>query len=132
MGKIQASFSQSSAANIHDPVPGMAEGVGFEPTSRFRETVFKTAALDRSAIPPQEYGIIIITTHMGQYIFAFCQMGAGLSVENRFAGRPPSGAQSSTKTTEMFVDRSSVLWSIKKFAKHGLCRQICLVFTYLR
>ena len=30
----------------------MAEGVGFEPTSRFREAVFKTAALDHSAIPP--------------------------------------------------------------------------------
>ena len=44
----------------------MAEGVGFEPTSRFRETVFKTAALDRSAIPPQKHEVIIIMTHMGQ------------------------------------------------------------------
>jgi hypothetical protein len=32
----------------------MAEGVGFEPTSRCRETVFKTAAFDHSAIPPNE------------------------------------------------------------------------------
>ena len=30
----------------------VAEGVGFEPTSRCRETVFKTAAFDHSAIPP--------------------------------------------------------------------------------
>jgi hypothetical protein len=30
----------------------LAEGVGFEPTSRFRETVFKTAAFNHSAIPP--------------------------------------------------------------------------------
>jgi hypothetical protein len=30
----------------------MAEGVGFEPTSPFREAVFKTAALNHSAIPP--------------------------------------------------------------------------------
>ncbi len=31
----------------------MAEGVGFEPTSPFGETVFKTAAFDLSAIPPR-------------------------------------------------------------------------------
>ena len=31
----------------------MAEGVGFEPTSPFGETVFKTAAIDHSAIPPR-------------------------------------------------------------------------------
>ena len=31
----------------------MAEGVGFEPTSPFGEAVFKTAALNHSAIPPQ-------------------------------------------------------------------------------
>jgi hypothetical protein len=30
----------------------LAEGVGFEPTSPFREAVFKTAALNHSAIPP--------------------------------------------------------------------------------
>jgi hypothetical protein len=30
----------------------VAEGVGFEPTSPFGETVFKTAAIDHSAIPP--------------------------------------------------------------------------------
>jgi hypothetical protein len=30
----------------------MAEGVGFEPTSPFEEAVFKTAALNHSAIPP--------------------------------------------------------------------------------
>ena len=30
----------------------MAEGVGFEPTSPSGETVFKTAAIDHSAIPP--------------------------------------------------------------------------------
>ena len=33
----------------------VAEGVGFEPTSRFRETVFKTAAFSHSAIPPHSY-----------------------------------------------------------------------------
>ena len=33
----------------------LAEGVGFEPTSHFRETVFKTAALNHSAIPPRKY-----------------------------------------------------------------------------
>jgi hypothetical protein len=33
----------------------MAEGVGFEPTSPFGETVFKTAAIDHSAIPPPKY-----------------------------------------------------------------------------
>ena len=32
----------------------LAEGVGFEPTSPFGETVFKTAAIDHSAIPPLE------------------------------------------------------------------------------
>ena len=31
----------------------LAEGVGFEPTSPFGETVFKTAAIDHSAIPPE-------------------------------------------------------------------------------
>ena len=31
----------------------LAEGVGFEPTSPFGETVFKTAAIDHSAIPPR-------------------------------------------------------------------------------
>ncbi len=30
----------------------LAEGVGFEPTSPFGEAVFKTAALNHSAIPP--------------------------------------------------------------------------------
>ena len=30
----------------------LAEGVGFEPTFRFRKTVFKTAAFSHSAIPP--------------------------------------------------------------------------------
>jgi hypothetical protein len=31
---------------------GMAEGVGFEPTDPYRSPVFKTGALNRSAIPP--------------------------------------------------------------------------------
>ncbi len=31
---------------------GVAEGVGFEPTEAFASAVFKTAAFDRSAIPP--------------------------------------------------------------------------------
>jgi hypothetical protein len=38
--------SEIGAANF------LAEGVGFEPTSPFGETVFKTAAIDHSAIPP--------------------------------------------------------------------------------
>jgi hypothetical protein len=33
----------------------MAEGVGFEPTSPLGETVFKTAAIDHSAIPPPKH-----------------------------------------------------------------------------
>ncbi len=40
----------------------MAEGVGFEPTSRCRETVFKTAAFDHSAIPPEVNNFCIIPT----------------------------------------------------------------------
>ncbi len=35
------------------PANFLAEGVGFEPTSPFGETVFKTAAFDLSAIPPR-------------------------------------------------------------------------------
>jgi hypothetical protein len=35
------------------PANFLAEGVGFEPTSPFGETVFKTAAIDHSAIPPR-------------------------------------------------------------------------------
>jgi hypothetical protein len=31
----------------------MAEGVGFEPTDPFGSPVFKTGALNRSAIPPK-------------------------------------------------------------------------------
>ena len=38
----------------------VAEGVGFEPTSPFGETVFKTAAIDHSAIPP---GIRLSANH---------------------------------------------------------------------
>ncbi len=34
------------------PWRSLAEGVGFEPTSPFGEAVFKTAALNHSAIPP--------------------------------------------------------------------------------
>lgn len=33
----------------------MAEGVGFEPTVRFRTPVFKTGALNRSATLPAQY-----------------------------------------------------------------------------
>ena len=33
----------------------MAEGVGFEPTEVLPSTVFKTAAFDHSAIPPNIY-----------------------------------------------------------------------------
>ncbi len=36
-----------------NPTWFVAEGVGFEPTSPFGETVFKTAAIDHSAIPPR-------------------------------------------------------------------------------
>ena len=43
-------------ARVRIPVPPLsntlAEGVGFEPTERFRSAVFKTAAFSRSAIPP--------------------------------------------------------------------------------
>ncbi len=34
-------------------MPGMAEGVGFEPTEPFGSPVFKTGALNHSAIPPR-------------------------------------------------------------------------------
>jgi hypothetical protein len=33
-------------------IPSMAEGVGFEPTDPYGSPVFKTGALNRSAIPP--------------------------------------------------------------------------------
>jgi hypothetical protein len=33
----------------------MAEGVGFEPTDPYGSPVFKTGALNRSAIPPIRY-----------------------------------------------------------------------------
>jgi hypothetical protein len=36
----------------------MAEGVGFEPTDPFESTVFKTAAFDHSANPPQIFIIV--------------------------------------------------------------------------
>ncbi len=44
----------------------MAEGVGFEPTSRCRETVFKTAAFDHSAIPPVEFIFLASAEALGQ------------------------------------------------------------------
>ena len=50
-GKIW-SLSQKSAF-ICVPFRFLAEGVGFEPTSPFGETVFKTAAIDHSAISPR-------------------------------------------------------------------------------
>ena len=34
-------------------VPGMAEGVGFEPTEPCGPTVFKTVAINRSTTPPK-------------------------------------------------------------------------------
>ena len=37
---------------MHASRAKMAEGVGFEPTRPFGLTVFKTAAIDHSAIPP--------------------------------------------------------------------------------
>ena len=42
----------SDGIGIAGKTQGVAEGVGFEPTSPFGETVFKTAAIDHSAIPP--------------------------------------------------------------------------------
>ena len=45
-------YNFATAATV--PI-GMAEGVGFEPTSRRHETVFKTAAFSHSAIPPHSY-----------------------------------------------------------------------------
>jgi hypothetical protein len=46
----------------------VAEGVGFEPTSRCRETVFKTAAFDHSAIPPDELKFLTSATVKGQQL----------------------------------------------------------------
>ena len=47
---------QPARPSLRDPALNfVAEGVGFEPTSRLRETVFKTAALNHSAIPPHQY-----------------------------------------------------------------------------
>ena len=44
---------QPTRPSLQNPTLNLlAEGVGFEPTSRFRETVFKTAAFNHSAIPP--------------------------------------------------------------------------------
>ena len=42
----------------------MAEGVGFEPTELLHSTVFKTAAFDHSAIPPNTLFYIY---HLGNY-----------------------------------------------------------------
>ncbi len=50
----------------------LAEGVGFEPTSRFRETVFKTAAFNHSAIPPGfRWWYNLPETHNLQHLFSF-------------------------------------------------------------
>ena len=46
----------------------MAEGVGFEPTEVLPSTVFKTAAFNHSAIPPQKTHFTTIFRNSGQYI----------------------------------------------------------------
>ena len=51
---------RSEVVSITFSENAMAEGVGFEPTSRFRETVFKTAAFSHSAIPPHSYLLYFI------------------------------------------------------------------------
>ena len=47
----------------------MAEGVGFEPTEVLPSTVFKTAAFNHSAIPPNKTMIISILPTPGQYFY---------------------------------------------------------------
>ena len=51
----------------------MAEGVGFEPTSRCRDTVFKTAAFDHSAIPPAEFKFLSFAAVKGQQLLTACR-----------------------------------------------------------
>jgi hypothetical protein len=46
----------------------LAEGVGFEPTEVLPSTVFKTAAFDHSAIPPQGSYFTNILQNKGQYL----------------------------------------------------------------
>ncbi len=54
------------------PLSILAEGVGFEPTFRFRKTVFKTAALNHSAIPPGTDRHKIVQPTLSNYQFTTC------------------------------------------------------------
>ena len=72
-------------ASISDDEKIMAEGEGFEPPVGLPTTVFKTAALNRSAIPPQFFGAkfmapieqIVVTFLLKQ---TFTRIGRGLSI----------------------------------------------------
>ena len=50
---IHGAVHHVRCAAATNPTWFVAEGVGFEPTSPFEEAVFKTAALNHSAIPPE-------------------------------------------------------------------------------
>ena len=58
-----------SLGHAMHPTWCMAEGVGFEPTSPFGEAVFKTAALNHSAIPP-----LIHAIHQAISVFYYLMM----------------------------------------------------------
>ena len=55
----------------------MAEGVGFEPTSPFGEAVFKTAALNHSAIPPQSYRYALCAKRLASFLNTFYPIEVG-------------------------------------------------------
>ena len=46
-------FANKKAQGFHIPALLLAEDTGFEPADAFTSTVFKTAALNRSANPPR-------------------------------------------------------------------------------
>jgi hypothetical protein len=48
----------------------MAEGVGFEPTDPYGSPVFKTGALNRSAIPPSTAHYVIEEAGVNDRAFA--------------------------------------------------------------
>lgn len=63
----------------------VAEGEGFEPPVGLPTTVFKTAALNRSAIPPQIFGAFIeapMTQKVVTFLLkqTFTRIGPGLSI----------------------------------------------------
>ena len=59
---------QPARPSLRIYIDNVAEGVGFEPTELLHSTVFKTAALNHSAIPPKRN----IITMIGRSVNIFC------------------------------------------------------------